>query len=95
MKNTEKYLPLGSVVLLKGGEKKLMIIGYCPVQAGEEGATYDYSGSLWPEGLISSDQIALFNHDQIDKIFCLGLSNDEQKDFVTKLKDFMQNPNQN
>lgn len=94
MNNTEKYLPLGSVVLLKGGEKKLMIIGYCPVQAGDNtNNTYDYSGCLWPEGLISSDQVALFNHDQIDKIFCLGLSNDEQKDFITKLKDFMNTQN--
>lgn len=94
MNNTEKYLPLGSVVLLKGGEKKLMVIGYCPVQAGDNAnSTYDYSGCLWPEGLISSDQVALFNHDQIDKIFCLGLSNDEQKDFITKLKDFMNTQN--
>ena len=25
----EKFLPIGSVVLLKGGTKKVMITGYC------------------------------------------------------------------
>ena len=27
--NEEKFLPLGSVVLLKGGKRKIMITGYC------------------------------------------------------------------
>ena len=26
----EKYLPIGTVVTLNGGTKKVMIIGYCP-----------------------------------------------------------------
>ena len=38
----EKYLPIGTVVLLKGGKKELMIIGYCILPDGAEG--YDKNG---------------------------------------------------
>ena len=29
--NYEKFLPIGSVVLLKGGTKKAMVTGFCSV----------------------------------------------------------------
>ena len=62
-----KFLPAGSVVLLEGATKRLMITGFCTMAAEEaEGVMYDYSGCMYPEGMISSDQNALFNHDQIE-----------------------------
>ena len=44
-----ELLPLGSIVILKGGFKKLMIIGRKIVQ-GENKEFYDYLGCLYPEG---------------------------------------------
>ena len=66
----EKFLPLGTVVMLKGASKRLMITGFCTMAAEDDaGVMYDYSGCMYPEGMISSDQTALFNHDQIKEIY--------------------------
>ena len=40
----KKYLPLGSVVLLKGAKKKLMINGYATIDIKKKDKVYDYSG---------------------------------------------------
>ena len=68
----DKYLPIGSVVLLKGGKKRAMITGFCSVAQENQEKIYDYSGCVYPEGYLSSNQVCLFDHDQIDKIFFEG-----------------------
>ena len=45
-------LPIGSIVLLKDGLKRLMIIGIMQNDAGGTGKNYDYLGELYPEGHI-------------------------------------------
>lgn len=84
----EKYLPIGSVVLLKGGVKTIMITGYLPMPSGLADPTnvYDYSACMFPEGLLSSDQNAVFNHDQIDKILYKGFVNEESIPFLNEVK---------
>lgn len=82
----EKYLPIGSVILLNGGTKRLMITGFCIVPNDDKNKVFDYSGCLYPEGVISSDQIALFNHDQIKTIYAIGYSDEEEKRFKEKLE---------
>ncbi len=83
----EKYLPIGSVIILKEATKKLMITGFCIAATDNPQEVYDYSGCLYPEGLISSDQVALFNHEQISKIYAIGYSDEEEKEFKRKLKE--------
>lgn len=83
----EKYLPIGSVVLLNNGTKRLMITGFCVVPNDDTTKIYDYSGCLYPEGVISSEQIALFNHDQIKTIYAIGYSDDEEKNFKENLQN--------
>ena len=78
------YLPIGSVVRLKKGKKKVMITGFY-VKTEENGKPYDYVGCLYPEGIISSDNNLVFNNDQIDEIFFLGYTNIEEQEFKTKL----------
>ena len=81
----EKFLPLGTVVMLKGASKRLMITGFCTMAADDaESVMYDYSGCMYPEGMISSDQNSLFNHDQIEKIYHMGLVDQEENDFKIK-----------
>ncbi len=46
-----ELLPIGSVVLLKGGEKRVMICGRIQTKAGED-IIYDYSACYFPEGII-------------------------------------------
>ena len=83
--NKEKYLPIGSVVLLTGGTKRVMITGYFSLEDANPEIIYDYNGCIYPEGYLSSDQTCLFNHSQIDTIDFIGFEDSEQKEFSIKL----------
>lgn len=85
----EKYLPIGTVVMLNGGKKRVMVTGFCCMDKSDDSKIYDYSGCLYPEGFISSDKNFLFNHEQIDKVYYMGLSDDEEKKFKEKLKNIV------
>ena len=85
----EKFLPIGTVVMLKGASKRLMITGFCTMDAKKQDTMFDYSGCLYPEGVVRSDQTALFNHDQIEKVFHKGLVDDEEKEFKVKLNQLL------
>lgn len=94
MENKKEILPIGSVVLLDGGTKKVMITGFCSISAEDRTKVYDYSGCMYPEGFLDSNQVCLFNHEQIKEIFFLGYENDEEKEFkkvieevITKYQD--------
>lgn len=85
--NYEKFLPIGSVVLLKGGTKKAMITGFCSVASEEKTKIYDYTGCIYPEGYLDFDQVCLFDHNQIEKVYHLGYIDDEEKSFKEELKE--------
>lgn len=87
--NNEKYLPIGTVVMLKGGSKRIMITGFCSFANDDKSKIYDYSGCLYPEGIISATQTLLFDHSQIEKIYHIGLIDDEEKEFKNKLKEMI------
>ena len=89
----EKYLPIGTVVTLKKATKKIMIIGYCPVER-EHNQMYDYSACLYPEGVIDSNKMLLFNHNQIATIHFEGFNDEEAKqnnETIKKLVGSMEN----
>ena len=95
-----KFLPIGTVVMLKGGTKRVMISGFCAFEneneEGEERKIWDYSGCLYPEGFISSDQVCLFDHNQIEELYHLGLSEDEdyeEKQFKKTLNKIIEETN--
>ena len=81
----EKYLPVGTVVLLENGTKRVMINGFCTMDANKPDKIYDYSGVLFPEGSLSSDQTLLFDHSQIVRVDHMGLDDQEEKEFKGKL----------
>lgn len=87
MNPMEKYLPIGSVVMLKGGNKRVMIVGFCAITEEEKEKVWDYSGCLYPEGVIKSNQMCLFNHDQIEKIYHLGLIDIDEISFKKRLNE--------
>lgn len=86
----EKFLPIGTVVILKGGSKRCMITGFC-VTGDKDETMYDYCGVLYPEGVLSSNQTLMFNHNQIDKLYHLGFIDDEEKQFKLKLNEIINN----
>lgn len=87
MEKEEKYLPLGSIVLLKGGTKKVMITGYCMKTVERPDKIYDYNGCPFPDGTIQSDLTCVFDHDQIEQIFFKGYVNEESTKFHEKIKE--------
>ena len=88
----EKYLPIGTVVLLKEATKSLMITGYCSSTPEDQNTVYDYVAYLFPEGSLAGESVALFNHDQIGSIVHMGLDNDEFKNLDKLIKESVANP---
>ncbi len=82
----EKYLPIGTVVMLENGKKELMITGYLISESNNPSVVYDYSGCLYPEGIISSNQNAVFNHSQIKEVLFEGYNSEKYKELNEKLK---------
>lgn len=82
--NYEKYLPIGTVVMLRKATKRVMITGFCYMNQSDN-KMYDYQGCIYPEGIIRIDKNLLFNHEQIDKIYHLGLIDEEENLFKEKL----------
>ena len=76
----EHLLPIGSVVLLQDGEKRLMITGRIQSKAGDT-KIYDYSACYYPEGIVGSDSMFFFDHDSIAAIFYIGYQDTEELDF--------------
>jgi len=84
----EKFLPIGTVVMLKSATKRVMISGFCAITESDKTKIWDYSGCLYPEGFMDSKRTCLFDHDQIQEIYHLGLKEDEEeKAFKTKLNE--------
>ena len=89
----EKYLPIGTVVILKEGKKKLMITGFCMQIEEDKKTVYDYCGCLYPEGIITYKNAIVFNHEQIDKVYSIGYINEEEKAFKIALNEALEKEN--
>jgi hypothetical protein len=85
----EKFLPIGTVVTLKGGTVKLMIVGFCAISQEHEGQMFDYSALPYPVGEIIEGGRALFNHEQIDKIEHMGMESEEDLEYKEQIKMFL------
>ncbi|MCD8197451.1 MAG: DUF4176 domain-containing protein [Lachnospiraceae bacterium] len=79
-------LPIGSVVLLKGGDKKIMICGRIQSKAGED-VIYDYSACYYPEGILSASSMFFFNRDAIDTVYFLGFQDKEELNYRHNVLD--------
>lgn len=82
-------LPIGTVVMLKGGKKRIMITGFFCQDIKKLGKVYDYCALLYPEGYIKPNEMLMFDHEQIEKIYYLGLNDDENKEFQKKLDEYL------
>ena len=76
----KKYLPIGTILRLKGGSKRVMILGRKQMQDGTL-IVWDYIACLYPEENINHDQCFLFNHEQIEKIFFIGYQDEEELEY--------------
>lgn len=94
MKN-DKFLPIGTVVLLKNATKKLMITSYAVYPTGKQYANgklvetqrkvYDYGSCEYPIGILDFNTVHAFNHQDIKEICYLGYKTEEQQELSDKL----------
>ena len=76
----KEYLPIGSVVLLHNGTKKIMIYGRKQLSQNDN-QEYDYVACLFPEGNINEDYTFLFNQENIREVVFRGYENEEEQAF--------------
>ena len=95
----EKLLPNGSIVLLRGGNKRLMIYGRKQIITEEgmeeiqargekmpEQSMYDYLGVFYPEGYMDEEHTYVFNHSDIIDIIFRGYEDEEEAEFQKILR---------
>lgn len=87
--NVKDLLPIGSVIQLKGAEKRLMVFGVRQTDRSDK-KEYDYIGVLYPEGNIGEQGQFLFNHENIEKVFFRGFEDEERTTFLNRLDSFYQ-----
>lgn len=90
--NMKELLPIGSIILLKGGQKRMMVFGVKQTK-GDTGELYDYIGVIYPEGNIGKQGQFLFNHEDIEKIFFRGYEDEERQVFLDKLESYYNRKN--
>lgn len=83
----KELLPIGSVVLLKGGKKRLMIYGIKQTDNTTE-TEYDYISVLYPEGNMGEAGQYLFNHEDIEQVYFKGYEEEEREEFLENLSEF-------
>lgn len=87
----EKYIPIGSVVKLNGGDTPVMVTGYATIDEEDESKVYDYVGCQYPEGELDQDEVLLFDHSQIQEILYLGYENEDYKRYIEEVKEAVKN----
>ncbi|OFK22489.1 hypothetical protein HMPREF2826_01720 [Olsenella sp. HMSC062G07] len=80
------YLPIGSVVELKGGERPLMVAAVM-ARDGNSGRLWDYMGYPYPEGRRDVASDYFFDGDMIESLLHLGYFNDETMAFQSFLAE--------
>ena len=82
----QSFLPLGSIVSLKGATRYVVVIGYTVVEEGEQ-KIWDYLGCAYPIGVVDPSKNLLFDQDQIEKVVFRGFTDLEGIRFLMKLNE--------
>lgn len=71
------YLPIGSIVLLDGQKKRVMINGR-RVISRLDGVEHDYRGCFYPEGVVDDKDIVVFDSSDISMVYFIGFQDIEE-----------------
>ena len=86
--NNSKFLPVGTIVSLKGQDEILMINDYCIRDNTDSNNCYDYSGCPYPTGMIDLDKIITFNQADIESVVYYGYFSKEFNELNKSLINF-------
>ena len=82
---------IGSIIYLKEGSQKLMIINRGPiVEMDNQRYIFDYSACKYPIGVVE-DEIYYFNEENIDKVIFEGYSDEDETRFQELYEDMLKN----
>ena len=82
-----KLLPIGSVVQLKNGQVKIMIINRYPLYDNKGEIGYlDYSGCVYPFGM-TDNQACFFNQEDIEKVWFEGYIDESEEEMQVTIED--------
>lgn len=85
--NVKELLPIGSVVRLKEGKKKVMIFGIKQTDQGPN-VEHDYIGVTYPEGNMGAELQFFFEHDSIEGVVFRGFEDEEREEFIGRLSAY-------
>lgn len=81
-------LPLGTVVKLKKGDMFLIIVGRAQLFNNEGTIGYfDYSATRYPQGIMSDQEFAFFNDEDIEEVFYEGYRNEQEIEFADSYEE--------
>ena len=85
-------LPLGTVVTLKKGDIKLMIVGRAQL-FNDEGTIgyFDYSALGYPQGVVTESEYAFFNDEDVETIHFEGYRDETEKEFASEYEEKIKN----
>lgn len=76
--NYIEYYPIGSVIVVRGNVKKVVVIARgLMTELDGELQYFDYGAVTYPEGLIS-DKLIYFNHKDIQKVVFEGYADEDE-----------------
>jgi len=61
-----------------------MIVGLRQKQVDAD-KVWDYSACLFPEGIIDPERLYLFDEEQIERVYFIGMQDGESMEFLQKL----------
>ncbi|MDR2896650.1 MAG: DUF4176 domain-containing protein [Propionibacteriaceae bacterium] len=84
-----EFLPLGSVVVVRGAIRKTLIVarGLAANITGET-RVFDYGGCVYPEGLVG-DQLGYFNHEDIARVVFEGFRDEDNTMMVENINNWL------
>lgn len=81
------YLPIGSIVKMKGSKQKVMVTGLQSIRATEPNRVYDYIGVIYPMGYLSNAYQVLFDNEEIEETVFVGYSDELRDRYIELLSE--------
>ncbi len=74
----KKFYPLGSIVRLKNGTKRIMICGRLQMRESDK-KVLDYFACYYTEGILYTQELFLFQHEDIEELCFTGFQDQEEE----------------
>ena len=90
MTNEKLLLPVGSIVYLKGGTLKVIVIArgqLVQLKKDEKPTFFNYLGCLYPQGF-DVENTYYFNQEDIEEVLFTGYQDEEERRYIKVLEEW-------